>query len=147
MNQSKRSVPRICGAILTLSAAASLIACATQQQLVTKQEDNLSAAGFIVRPANTPARQQMLARLPPNKIVQRVHEDRVHYVYADPTGCKCLYVGNQDAYNQFKREEQQQHLADEQLMTAQMYSDPTWSWGAWGPWGPEYGFRYGPYGW
>jgi hypothetical protein len=32
-------------------------------------------------------------------------------------------------------------------MTAQMYSDPAWNWGAWGPWGPgagPYGFVYGP---
>lgn len=133
-----------------LTALAALVAlggCVSVQDRVRKQEDNLSAAGFIVKPANTPRRQDMLARLPPNRIIQRIHDDTVHYVYADPTVCKCLYIGTQSAYAAFKREEQQQHLADEQLMTAQMYSDPAWSWGAWGPWGPGFGFVYGPYGW
>lgn len=130
-----------------IAALALLGGCVSQQARVSTQEDNLAAAGFTVRPANTPERQQMLARLPPNRILQRTHGDEVHYVYADPVVCKCLYIGSQEAYAQFKRQEQQQHLADEQLMTAQMYSDPAWSWGAWGPWGPEFRFQYGPYGW
>jgi hypothetical protein len=121
----------------------ALAACQTQQQVVTQHEDSLAAAGFIVRPANTPERQAMLKRLPPNRFVQRVNGDRIHYVYADPLVCGCLYVGSQQAYNQYKLHEQQQHMADEQQMTAQMYSDPAWSWNAWGPWGPEYGFGYG----
>ena len=123
-----------------------LSACQTQQQLVSEKDDNLAAAGFIIRPANTPERQAMLAKLPPNHFVQRVKGDAVHYVYADPLVCGCLYVGSQQAYSQYKQHEQQQHLADEQQMTAQTYSDAAWNWGAWGPWGPEYGFGYG-YGW
>jgi hypothetical protein len=58
-----------------------------------------------------------------------------------------LYVGTQQAYNQYKRDQQQKHLADEQQMTAEDYSDPAWnwgSWGSWGPWGPGYAeFGYG----
>src|SRR6202041_2584076 len=125
-----------------------LTACQTQQQIVTQREDNLAAAGFIIRPANTPERQAMLKKLPPHQFVQRVNGDTVHYVYADPLVCGCLYVGTQQAYNQYKLHQQQQHLADEQLLTAQTYSDPAWNWGAWGPWGPPgCGFAYGPVGW
>jgi hypothetical protein len=124
----------------------TLAACQTPQEAVVQHEDNLAAAGFIVRPANTPDRQAMLKRLPPHQFVQRVNGDTVHYVYADPLVCDCLYVGTQQAYNQYKRDQQQKNLADEQQMTAQMYSDPAWSWNAWGPWGPvaPYGFVYGP---
>jgi hypothetical protein len=122
--------------------------CQSQRQMVTAHEDQLAAAGFLVRPANTPEREAMLRRLPPLKFIERVRGDAVHYVYADPLVCNCLYVGSQQAYNQFKLHEQQQRLADEQLLTAQMYSDPAWSWGAWGPWGPDYGFSYrGGLGW
>lgn len=123
-----------------------LSACQTPQQRVVEREDNLSAAGFIVRPANTPERKAMLARLPAHHFVQRVKGDEVHYVYADPLVCGCLYVGSQQAYSQYKQHEQQQHLADEQQMTAQTYSDAAWNWGAWGPWSAGYGFGYG-YGW
>jgi hypothetical protein len=125
----------------------ALTGCQTQQQIVTQREDNLAAAGFIVRPANTPERQAMLHRLPPHQFVQRINGDTVHYVYADPLVCGCLYVGTQQAYGQYKLHQQQQHLADEQQMTAQSFVDPAWNWGAWGPWGPgvgPYGFVYGP---
>jgi hypothetical protein len=143
---------RIRYAIVTtaLLCMGALAACQTQQQLVSEREDNLSAAGFIVRPANTPERQAMLSRLPPHKFIQRVSGDVVHYIYSDPLVCGCLYVGTQQAFNQYKLHQQQQNLADEQLMSAQMYADPAWSWDAWGPWGPgirPYGFVYGPLGW
>jgi hypothetical protein len=131
--------------LLVLSAGL-LAACQTPQQRVSEREDNLAAAGFIIRPANTPERQAMLAKLPADRFVRRVKGDDVHYVYADPLVCGCLYVGSQEAYNQYKRHQQDQHLADEQQMTAQSYSDAAWNWGAWGPWGPGYGFGYG-YGW
>ena len=132
-----------------LLCMAALAACQTQQQIVSEREDNLAAAGFIVRPANTPERQQMLSRLPPHKFIQRVSGDTVHYIYSDPLVCGCLYVGTQQAFNQYKLHQQQQRLADEQQMTATMYADPAWRWDAWGPWGPgvPYGFVYGPIGW
>jgi hypothetical protein len=90
----------------------------------------------------------MLSRLPPHHFVRRAHGDTVSYVYADPLVCDCLYVGSQQAYDQYRLHVQQQHIADEQEMTAQMYSDPSWNWGAWGPWGAGYGFDggFGP-GW
>jgi hypothetical protein len=133
---------RISALVLVTTA---LVACQTPQQVVSNKEDNLSAAGFIVRPANTPERQAMINSLPPHKFVQRAHGDTIHYVYADPLVCDCLYVGSQQAYNQYKMHVQQQKLADEQEMTAQEYSNPAWNWGAWGP---GEGFGYGPaFGW
>jgi hypothetical protein len=149
LEQSRRAILGVAiGAGIVLGAGA-LTGCESQQQRVEQREDLLSAAGFIVRPANTPERQAMLHRLPPHKFTRRVNGDVVHYVYADPLVCGCLYVGTQQAYNQYKANELQQHLADEQQLTADTYSDANWNWGAWGPWqgGPGFGFVYGPYGW
>jgi hypothetical protein len=132
-------------AAFVLSAVA-LGACETIQQRVAQKEDALAAAGFEIKPANTPERETMLKRLPPNKFVQRSHGDTTHYVYADPLVCNCLYVGTQQAYDILKEHEREQHLADENQMTAQTYSDSTWNWGAWGPW--EHGRGFGPaWGW
>jgi hypothetical protein len=138
-----------CGVLAgLLLSIGTLTACETQQQRVMQREDNLAAAGFIVRPANTPARQEMLHRLPPHQFVQRANGDVIHYVYADPLVCGCLYVGTQQAYNQFKANQLQQHLVDQQQMAAQAYSDAAWNWNAWGPWGgpmyPGFGFVHGP---
>jgi hypothetical protein len=147
--QSRRAILAVAIVAGMAVGAGSLTACESPQQRVEQREDLLSAAGFIVRPANTPERQAMLHRLPPHKFVQRVNGDVIHYVYADPLVCGCLYVGTQQAYNQYKANQLQQNLADEQSMTAQTYSDASWNWGAWGPWtGPGFGFAYGPpYGW
>jgi hypothetical protein len=127
-------------------SVAGLDACESVQQRVTEQEDKLSAAGFIVKPANTPDRQAMLKKLTPDKFIRREDGDMVHYVYADPIVCGCLYVGTQEAYNRFKANELAQHLVDEQQITADNYSDASWNWNAWGPWG-SYPFVYGQVGW
>ena len=141
LKKPARSCAMLAGAALLLA----LGACATPQQVVANKEDALAAAGFTVRPANTSARQAMLSRLPPHHFVERVHGNSVTYVYADPLVCDCLYVGTQQNYDQFKLHMQEQRIANEQELTAEMYNDPGWDWG---PWGPGYGFDagFGP-GW
>jgi hypothetical protein len=129
------------GAVLALTA---LSGCKTQA--IQTREDNLAAAGFSAKPANTPELKAMLNKLPPNKFVIRQNGSVVNYVYADPLVCGCLYVGTQAQYAQYVRERQTQDQIDEQAMTAQAYQDASWNWNAWGPWGPQYGFVYGP-GW
>jgi hypothetical protein len=131
---------------LALGCAIVLSGCASTSELVANKEDQLAAAGFVVKPANTPQRQAMLQRLPPHHFVRRVHGDAVNYVYADPLVCDCLYVGTQQAYGRYMQYLQQKRLADEQETTAMLYSDPAWNWGMWGPWDPAYGFGPG-YGW
>jgi hypothetical protein len=121
------------GPAVAISAIAVLIAgCETTKEMVSHKEDSLTAAGFTARPANTPQRVAMLKRLPADRFVQKPTGNTVHYVYADPVVCGCLYVGTEQAYAQYVKNEQQQDLANEQLMAAQMYSDPAWDWGAWG---------------
>ena len=146
-----RHLPRRAGALALVVGVTLLAACQTQQQQIMSREDKLSAAGFIIKPANTPERQAMLTRLPANQFVQRQNGDTIHYVYSDPIVCGCLYVGTQQAFNQYKANQLAQHLADEQQLNAQMYNDAAWNWSAWGPWeGPVYpgfGFVYGPVGW
>ena len=53
------------------------------------------------------------------------------FIYADPTICDCLYVGDQTAYSQYRVNVFEKNLANEQQMTAQMNQDLDW--GAWSP--------------
>jgi hypothetical protein len=142
---------RLAALLAVVVGVFAVSACETQQDRISSREDKLSAAGFIIKPANTPERQAMLKRLPANQFVQRQNGDTIHYVYSDPIVCGCLYVGTQQAYNQYKANQLAQHLADEQQMSAQEYSDAAWNWNAWGPWAgpvyPGFGFVYGPVGW
>jgi hypothetical protein len=134
--------------VFTLCAVAALGACQSTPPDIGARENNLAAAGFIMRPADTPERQAMLGRLPPQQFVVRQNGDAIHYVYADPLVCDCLYVGTQQAYDQYRANQLAQHLADERQLAAITYADAAWSWGAWGPWDDvSMGFVYGPTGW
>jgi hypothetical protein len=126
-----------------IAACVPLMGCESLQSRVQNKEDLLAAAGFDVHPASTPQRVAELKSLPPNKFVTRAKDDHVEYLYADPVVCNCLYTGDQQAYNSYKREVFQRHLADEQQMTAELYDEPPGWWGgwSWGPWGG------GPYWW
>jgi hypothetical protein len=99
--------------------------CATSQTVANK-EALLAPAGFARHAANTPERQAMLARLPPNRFVQRNHNGQVVYLYADPTDCQCLYVGNQEAFSRYQQE------AHEQQLSAYASEDAAWRWQTWG---------------
>jgi hypothetical protein len=126
--------------VSVMLACGGLAGCQTQGE-VAQQENSLAAAGFVVQIANTADRQAMLQHLPPNRFVVRVHDGVTHYIYADPD-CGCLYVGPQQAFNQYISN-QQLDLAHEQQMAVQDYYDASWNWAAWGPWGPL-GPIYGP---
>ena len=131
MIKMKSSRVRLIASLSCLAVPALLTAgCATAANQA--RENSLAAAGFIDRPANTPERQAMLANLPPHRFLRRVHDDIVHYVYADPTGCNCLYVGTQEAYGRYQRQQQRQNIANQNALAADEYSNASWNWGAWG---------------
>jgi hypothetical protein len=131
-----------CEPFVGLALIVVLAGCQSTQ--VLQQEDDLSAAGFSVRIADTEERQDMLNRLPANQFVQRVSGNSVHYVYADPVVCGCLYIGTQQDFDQYVRSQQLDSAQQQRIALLDFY-DATWNWDAWGPWGPL-GPIYGP-GW
>jgi hypothetical protein len=125
---------------LTACAAAylALSGCQTVAQRVADKEDLLAAAGFTVQPANNPKRVASLHTLPSNTFVPHNVGDRVKYVYADPIVCNCLYVGDQAAFDAYKKEVFTRNIVSQQEVTAETYSEQ-WNWAGWdwSPWGPE----------
>lgn len=113
--------------LLLLATCVAVTGCAAQVQ---QKEDLLAAAGFTLVPANTPQRQAKLASLPPHKFSRQVRNNAVIFIYADPTICDCLYVGDQAAYDRYRREVFAKNIANEQAMTAESYQ---MDWGGWGP--------------
>ncbi len=118
---------RLNSTLSVLAACVALSGCAT---MVQNKEDMLAASGFTLVPANTPQRQASLKRLPAHKFVHQVRNNAVVFVYADPTICDCLYVGNQAAYDRYRANVFQKQIANEQEMTAQMNE---MNWDGWGP--------------
>ncbi|HXW83741.1 MAG TPA: hypothetical protein VEJ86_05015 [Candidatus Binataceae bacterium] len=45
---------------------------------------------------------------------------KMHYWYADPVYCHCLYVGNQDAYDRYQQLRVQQGLAAREEEAAEL---------------------------
>jgi hypothetical protein len=129
---------------LAVVPAIALTACTTAQGSVATKENNLAVAGFVARPADTPKRQAMLKRLPPNTFVTSTRGKRTNYVYADPVVCKCLYVGTQPAYDQYRSSQQQATDAKQQQFAAQAYSDSDWDWSEWGPLMSNFNGPFGP---
>jgi hypothetical protein len=62
----------------------------------------LTAAGFVVRYPDAPEKQEIFNSLPPNRLVKRRRNGKLYYVYADPGGCGCAYVGSPRAYANYQ---------------------------------------------
>lgn len=108
--------------------------CAAMQREEAKSmEATLSAAGFQMKPADTPERVAHLNSMRPLKIVPHLKDGRLLYVYADPKSCKCLFVGDEQAYQRYQALAIREKLTQEQMMAAQMNEDAAMNWGLWGP--------------
>ena len=115
-----------------------LAGCATiQRDNITARENKLSAAGFGVHPATTPAQVAMLTQAPANRLLQRTEGQRIVYIYADPVVCHCIYTGDQAAFGHYQQLVIQQRIADEQLEASEFNNDG-WGWGPWGGFGPGF---------
>ena len=123
-------MPQVRSALVLFAICVAASAC----NPVQNKEDMLAAAGFTLVPADTPQRQTSLRSLPPHKFVHRVRNGAVVFIYADPTICDCLYVGNQAAYDRYRQNVFAKNLADEQQVTAQINE------GEWDGWRPIWGF-------
>ncbi len=134
-------LPLACGAALALGA------CATTPP-PPSTADMLSAAGFHMKLADTPQKLALLKQLPPHKFIHKEKNGKVLTVWADPDGCKCLYVGNQTAWSYYKQQVFANHIAAEDQEAAadveqtaafeegQAALNSGWGWGAWSeePW-------------
>jgi len=116
---------------VALAAATMLAGCATIRGSEARStEELLAAAGFVMRPADTAERQQRLAARPPYKLESHTKDGTVVYTYADPDGCKCLYVGGPKEYSEYQRLRLHRHIAADEAWGAHV-ADMDWD--LWGP--------------
>jgi hypothetical protein len=129
----RRTPPTMPG--LALAVAALLVGCtAIGRDDAQDTEQQLAAAGFDIKLADSPARRDHLETLPQHQLVRFDRDGRPYYVYADPEWCKCMYVGNQADYDAYQRLTAQEEVAEEQEETAAMSEDAAMDWDLWGPW-------------
>jgi hypothetical protein len=122
-------------ALPVLVMALAVGGCAAMHRQEAKDTgDLLVAAGFRPKPADTPARAQQLSAMPPLKMIAQSKDGNLVYRYADPYSCNCLYVGDQQAYAEYRRLALEKQIADERLQAAQAEEDMAMDWDLWGPW-------------
>jgi len=97
--------------ILPLALAFGMGACATTTP-GPKTEDLLSQAGFKQMPADTPQRVAHMQTLPDHRLIARNYKGKKYYVYSDPDGCKCIYVGSPAQYQNYQSLAFQQQQAN-----------------------------------
>ncbi|MEO8603527.1 MAG: hypothetical protein ABI629_13210 [bacterium] len=126
-----RTLARLGTAVLV---AALVFGCtAMRRDEADKVESTLAAAGFKMRPADTPEKLAKLQALPLRKLTSRVKDGEPIYFYADPDFCKCLYAGSQGDFARYKQLAIQQRIAQEQMEAAEMNENTAMDWGMWGP--------------
>jgi hypothetical protein len=107
-----------------------------QYQQNQSKTDLLLAAGFTQIFPNTPQLKSRLQNMPQHQVFMASNGPKVFYVYADAAGCGCLYAGNQEQYQTYKRLGAQARIAAEELEAAQINQSMDWNWAEWGEAGP-----------
>jgi hypothetical protein len=117
---------------IIIVASVALTGCATlQRSSAANTERLLTAAGFQMQPADTAEQQQVFGAMPANRLRNRPHGDSVEYWYADPTSCRCVYVGGPREYAAYQRLRTQQQNAQERLRIEENAIN-------WAPWAHGY---------
>lgn len=123
------NVPVILAALgLVLAGCAAL-----QKNTVSDVEGLLARAGFTKMVADTPQKLAHLKSLPQHKLIHHERDGKKYVLYADATGCTCLYVGDETNLRHYHNLETQQGedtvqlLNDPDIVTGEEWSD------TWGP--------------
>jgi hypothetical protein len=75
----------------------------TSQLSLDKNSFYLTSAGFRVQIANDPAGHKALRALPAHRFVASGVGDALRYSYAEPQHCVCIFVGTQQAYDNYNK--------------------------------------------
>lgn len=87
-------------------------------------EGLLLEAGFVRNPADSPKKMERIMTEVQRKVIPVREEGQTYYLYADADFCRCLYVGNERAFNRFEelvyqRDIQRSSCIDDRLRSTQ----------------------------
>ena len=84
------------------AASAIIMLCASPAFAQRATGMLLEDAGFKMREANTPEKLERLRSLTPHKLIARQKNGVPYYLYADPDDCKCLFIGDKLAFENYR---------------------------------------------
>ena len=98
------------GSILAvMGLCVAVIACASNAEL---KEDMLASSGFKPTKPKTAAQIASFNSLRAHKLTKTSYNGKTVWVYADPTKCACLYIGDQNAHDAYVKKAAAQATAD-----------------------------------
>ena len=104
MNLFSRSARRWLAAIvfgaLIIPLAAQI--AALDKPFLDANDFYLRSAGFKIKFATDAADKQVMNRLPVHRIVAHKSGGGVHYLFADPKICVCIFVGTKDNLESYR---------------------------------------------
>jgi hypothetical protein len=87
---------------IQFAALLALLTSSTSSYAQQTTGQLLISSGFNPIAATTPEMRTRLTSFPANQFVLRSKEGRSYFVYADPSGCTCAYVGSVAAMNKYR---------------------------------------------
>jgi hypothetical protein len=122
-----------------LAAIAVMLVCQIggcamiQRQETHSTEQLLSAGGFSIKAADTPEKLSKLQSMKQRKILRRQGPDgQPQFLFADATYCRCLYIGDEMAYQTYQRLSVEQQIAEErQQAELDASMDSPWAYDWW----------------
>ena len=138
MKKAQKQIPVLLNAVGILALLTFAVSCASTQTAVENKESMLVAAGFKVITPKNATQQQKLQNLPPGKLAMIQKSGKTLYVFPDAAHNQA-YVGGPQEYQAYQQARLANHLAQENLESAEMYQDAAMNWGAWGGWGVGWG--------
>jgi hypothetical protein len=91
-----------------------------------------------MKPADTPEKLAKLQALPQRKLRALKHNGKLYYAYTDAEGCRCTYLGDVSAYENYQALVQQHQIAQEDTGAGNVEEDTAiiednTLWESWGP--------------
>ena len=118
--------------LISVCLMLALAGCAmNRNQKAVEMKRLLAASGFEMRLADTESKLAQLKELPQRKLVAQNWGDKVRYVYADASDCKCAYVGDEEAYKSFQDLALQRQISEEDRRAAERNEPAGMDWGGW----------------
>ena len=111
----------------------TLAGCTTLRNKRTMNaEEVLYKAGFQMKRADTPEKLAHLTTLPQRKVVPHVRKGTARYFYADAEVCRCLYVGDRDAFQSFQHILLEKEVAEHEYVAGGNFVYVEVDWNVWG---------------
>ena len=79
------------------------------------EEKLLVSADFTYKVADTAAKLEKLKRLPQRKLLRHVRQGKETYLYVDVAACKCVYLGDEAAFQRLRHLDYENKLEAKQV--------------------------------